>query len=328
MSDALLQSFQETFGAALIGGLLAMGLYGLTTSQTYFYFVEYPNDKIWRKTLVCTLWVLNTIHSAFMIHMAYHYLILKAFNPFGLSQNIWSLPASMIVHILTAFLVMIYFLSIIFQFGKPKLRWWLAVPNLISVLLHVGFGIESTIHVFQTPSLVHLTAFTKMSFLPMAAAQVGADILLALSLCFVLHNHRTTFRRTNSIVDTLIVYAINRCLLTAGTAVVSLLMITLKPESMMYIGPELLFAGLYTNALLATLNSRRRIRDGSSKDPDTTDFSSVHLSNVRSGTLTASEPHDHGILTPHKLYDAHPASELMIYDSSIQSVDDLKQEVV
>ncbi|KAF8138081.1 hypothetical protein K438DRAFT_725807 [Mycena galopus ATCC 62051] len=319
MSDALVQSFQETFGAAIIGGFLAMALFGLATSQTYFYFVEYPKDETWRKCLVCTLWVLNTVHSALIFHMAYHYLILNAFNPFGLSQNVCLTKTSMIVHIITAFLVMIYFLSIIFQFSTPKLRWWLAIPNAAAIFLHVGFGTESTIHVFQTPTLVHLTAYTKMSFLPMAATQVVADVLIAVSLSLVLHGHRTAFRKTNSIVDTLIVYAINRCLLTAGTAIVSLFLIILKPDTMMYIGPEVLFAGLYTNALLATLNSRHRIRDGGSRN-DASNFSSVHLSNVHSDTLTASDSHTHRRFASCKVDDAKPTS--LIYDGSFKSMDE------
>ncbi|KAJ7927573.1 hypothetical protein B0H13DRAFT_1970947 [Mycena leptocephala] len=326
MAEALVQTFQETFGAAIMGGFLAMGLYGITTSQTYFYFVEYPKDKNWRKILVWVLWVLSTLHAAFMIHLLYHYLILNTFNLFELTQNDWSLPASMIVHILVAFLVMTYFLSIIFQFSKPKLRWWLTVPNAIAILLHIGFGIESVIHLLQTRSLFDLPAYTKVSFMPMAVTQAVADVLLASSLCFVLYNHRTAFKKTNSVVDTLMIYAVNRCLLTAGAGIASLLMITIKPDSLIYIGTELLFAGLYTNALLAALNSRHRIRVGWNGDDNTTsDFTSVHLSNVRSNTLAASEPHTHTPFSPRKLSANHPSME---YDGGVQSVDDFKQEVV
>ncbi|KAJ7256709.1 hypothetical protein C8J57DRAFT_1517347 [Mycena rebaudengoi] len=112
MSDflphAFAQTFRESFGAGIIGCLLAMRIYGVTTSQTYFYFVEYPKDKIWLKTLVSVLWILNTLHSALMFHLVYHYLILNAFDIFTLSQNVWSLPASMVVHLIMVFLIMTY----------------------------------------------------------------------------------------------------------------------------------------------------------------------------------------------------------------------------
>ncbi|KAJ6459110.1 hypothetical protein C8R47DRAFT_1162363 [Mycena vitilis] len=79
MSEGLLQSFRDTFGeyylvwpmrcasspsgAGILGSLLSMGIYGLTTSQTYFYFSKYPKDKPWTKCLVGALWALNTLHS-------------------------------------------------------------------------------------------------------------------------------------------------------------------------------------------------------------------------------------------------------------------------
>ncbi|KAJ6459111.1 hypothetical protein C8R47DRAFT_1081413 [Mycena vitilis] len=113
----------------------------------------------------------------------------------------------------------------------------------------------------------------------MAATQAGADTAIAVSLCFVLFNHRSGFRRTNSLIYTLIMYAINRCVLTAGTALIALLMIALRPDSMIYIGPQFLISGLYTNALLASLNSRNRIQgDG------VVDFNSVHLSTFEAAT--------------------------------------------
>ncbi|KAJ7863315.1 hypothetical protein B0H14DRAFT_2574954 [Mycena olivaceomarginata] len=56
LPHAFSQYYRDSFGAGIIGCMLAMGIYGLTTSQTYFYFVEYPKDKIWLKTFVSVLW--------------------------------------------------------------------------------------------------------------------------------------------------------------------------------------------------------------------------------------------------------------------------------
>lgn len=76
------------------------------------------------------------------------------------------------------------------------------------------------------------------------------------------------------------IYAINRCLLTAGTAIVALLILAINPDSMTYIGPQFVISGLYTNALMATLNSRHRISNGSTEDSGV--VNSMHLSNLGS----------------------------------------------
>ncbi|KAJ7811478.1 hypothetical protein B0H14DRAFT_1471101 [Mycena olivaceomarginata] len=108
LPPALAETFNDTGGAGLVGCLLAMGVYGITTSQTYYYFAKYPKDKRWLKLFVSALWLLNTLHSALIFHLIYHYLIQNAFNLLGLIQNTWSLAVSMIVHLIVAGLVMTY----------------------------------------------------------------------------------------------------------------------------------------------------------------------------------------------------------------------------
>ncbi|KAJ7248757.1 hypothetical protein C8J57DRAFT_715870 [Mycena rebaudengoi] len=297
---ALRETFNDTGGAGLVGCLLAMGVYGLTTSQTYYYFVEYPKDKIWLKLFVSVLWFLNTLHSALIFHLIYHYLIQNAFNLLGTIQNTWSLAVSMIVHLVVACLVMTYFLNVIFQCSSPKFRWWLAILNGFAVLVFIGFGIDTVIVLFQAPTLLNLPNYTKTAFLPLAASQAGSDSTIAATLCCVLFNHRTGFRRTNSLLYTLMIYAINRCLLTAGTTMVALLMIVFKPDSMMYIGPQFVISGLYTNALMATLNSRHRISAGSRDG--TNGINSVHLSNLGSD---ASGPRKGNPITPMRHHGSH-----------------------
>ncbi|KAJ7185596.1 hypothetical protein C8R46DRAFT_382943 [Mycena filopes] len=287
MAEALIHTFKEAFGAGLICGLFAMGMYGLTTAQTYYYFVEYPKDRPWAKILVWALWILNTVHSALLIHLIYHYLIANAFNIFQLTQNIWSLPVSMLVHLITVFIVMVYFLSIIFRASAKNLRWWLVVPNLCAVLVHMGFGFTSAVQILHAHNVLDIPVFTRGTFLPSGITQACADVLLASSLCFVLYDHRTDFNSTNSIINTLIVYAVNRCLLTTGVALCSVLLIALNPNGFLYVGPELLWPGLYTNALMASLNSRSRIRDANDDD----NFKSIHFqvsNHVRSDATPTS----------------------------------------
>ncbi|KAG1751872.1 hypothetical protein EDB19DRAFT_1674294 [Suillus lakei] len=47
---------QDTFGAGFIGGMVAAILYGITTLQTYLYYVYYPRDTNGLKVLVAFIW--------------------------------------------------------------------------------------------------------------------------------------------------------------------------------------------------------------------------------------------------------------------------------
>ncbi|KAJ7185594.1 hypothetical protein C8R46DRAFT_1061115 [Mycena filopes] len=295
-----------------------MGMYGLTTAQAYYYFIEYPKDKMWTKVLVWTLWILNTVHSALMIHLIYGYLITNAFNLFQLTQNIWSLAVSMIVHLIATFSVMIYFLSVIYRFSTLKLRWLLVVPTLCAILLHIGFGFASSVHILNARSLLDIPTFTRNLFLPMAITQVAADVLLASCLCFVLYDQRSDFQRTNSVLNTLMIYAINRGLLTTGVAMCSLFMVIFKKKSMIYVGPELVMTGLYTNTLMASLNSRHRIRDCSSDE-----FGNMPLTNNVCSDGTTMELH-HAAPRTARMDVATPRPRL---HDGMNSVVDFKQDL-
>ena len=51
--------------------------------------------------------------------------------------------------------------------------------------------------------------------LPFGVLAILSDILIAAALCLLLANNRSEFDDTNTVVNRLIVYAINRCVLTS-----------------------------------------------------------------------------------------------------------------
>ncbi|KAJ7264841.1 hypothetical protein C8J57DRAFT_1230601 [Mycena rebaudengoi] len=158
--------------------------------------------------------------------------------------------------------------------NKRKLRWWLTVPKVCLRLFLRSVG----------QKLCLPGDFSN-------ADSGESHGLHEISLCFVLFNHRTGFRRTNSLLHTLMLYAINRSILTAAAAMVALLMESTSLLAGHQTGqhdvhrPRLVISGLYTNALMATLSSRHRISTESG-DSGIIEFNSVHLSNL---TPKASE---------------------------------------
>ncbi|KAJ7767958.1 hypothetical protein DFH07DRAFT_808223 [Mycena maculata] len=79
-----------TFGGAEVTMMLSSMLYGITLLQTYMYFVRYQRDSIYMKSLVCTLWILDTVHTAFVFHVLYFYTMTTWANPSNLLDGVWS----------------------------------------------------------------------------------------------------------------------------------------------------------------------------------------------------------------------------------------------
>lgn len=81
----------DELGPILIGGLVSAALYGITTLQTYVYFMHYVEDASTKKFLVAAVWVLDTLHVSLTCHILYYYMITNYGVPTSLEYNIWSL---------------------------------------------------------------------------------------------------------------------------------------------------------------------------------------------------------------------------------------------
>jgi hypothetical protein len=104
-----------------------------------------------------------------------------------------------------------------------------------------------------------LGALKGLSITVNALAAVG-DVLIAAVLCIVLHRSRTGFHRSDTMINKLIVFAVNTGLLTSICAVASLISIVVAGNTFLYICFYFSLGRLYSNSLLATLNARNMIR--------------------------------------------------------------------
>jgi len=283
----------STFGAILIGSFIATMLYGLTTLQTYLYYVYYPKDSRSTKALVAIIWVLDTLHAAFMAYSVYFYLVISYFNPALLAVGHWSLFLSIAFNTVIACIVQIFFLVRIHQLCSIKYRWW--VTSLIGfiVLAHFAFGVETVVFMFIKRDLAKLSEISLIAATPFAIFAVLSDIMIAGALCYLLHDSRSGFKRTDTIISILIIYAINRCLLTSVVAVVEVIVYCTLPKSLWFLAIDFFIGKLYANSLLATLNSRAAIR---AANPTT--INSIRLSELEfnSSNSTETKPQARGLV--------------------------------
>jgi len=177
------------------------------------------------------------------------------------------------VNVIIAFLVHIFFTVRIFRLSSRRVRWWLMPIIGLFVLAHVCFGIETVVFLFIKKELRKLTEITLIAAMPFALCAVLSDISIAAALCVLLYGSRTGFRRTNTLINTLMVYAINRCVLTSVVAVAEVIAFAASPHSLWFLAIDFVIGKLYANSLLATLNSRRSFSHGSS-------IRSVHMSDL------------------------------------------------
>lgn len=128
------------FGSFLIAGLISAMLYGITTLQTYVYYMHYPEDAATIKFLVAAIWILDTLHVSFMCHALYYYLIANYGVTASLDYIIWSFQVSVLMNLLVILVVQFFFAHKIHYFCRRRLRWLLIPPIILFILAQIGFG--------------------------------------------------------------------------------------------------------------------------------------------------------------------------------------------
>lgn len=276
----------DTFGAGFIGGMVTAILYGITTLQTYLYYVYYPKDTNGLKVLVAFIWVLDTLHVSLMCHALYYYLVSSFGDPNNLGTGVWSLFSSLGLNLCMAVLVQTYFAFRISHLTRSGVRWWLTSFIMVFVVAHFAFGLETVILMFIKKDFSALSQITLYAATPFAITAVLSDVLIAASLCVLLHGNRSPIIETNALVNTLIVYAINRCLLTSVVAVAEVIAFAISPGSLWFIAIDFVIGKLYANSLLASLNSRSALRGRNHTHNEGTSFrvNTINLTGLQSSS--------------------------------------------
>ncbi|KAK0448158.1 hypothetical protein EV421DRAFT_1924255 [Armillaria borealis] len=242
----------HTFGALLIGALVTMA---------YFYLMTYPQDSTGTKSFVGVIWTLDTVHVVFMCHTMHHYLIAGFGDPAYLVEITWFLIFSTMINVIVSFLVQCFFALRIHGLCPKPYNWWMTSVIGLTIFTHLCFGLETVGQIFVRKEFSMINEVFYVALLPFSITAILSDLLIALGLCLLLQRSRTNFANTNYIIKTLVGYAITRCLLTSIMTVVEVVLIA-QPQTPFYsFAVDFVIGKLWSNSLLASLNSRRSLRD-------------------------------------------------------------------
>ncbi|THU83774.1 hypothetical protein K435DRAFT_843918 [Dendrothele bispora CBS 962.96] len=256
--------FEQSYGSAFICMVIGVFLYGISILQSYMYFMKYPGDSIFIKLLVSSLIVLGTIFTTLNCVDVYHFLVLSYTKPQLLIEGDWSLYAPGPLGTAMCFLVQAFFLHVIRQLAKRTLRIILTgvVIFLVRSLINLLMLLVITVRQFEVwfPVQMMSTPFVYSTMVPLLVLRIVPDTIISVSLCSILLDSRTGLKKTTKLINTLVVYAINRFVLTTMVVFVQLVLILVKPQNEVAIVMDVVTAQLKFNSLLATLNARSHLR--------------------------------------------------------------------
>ncbi|KAG2022286.1 hypothetical protein CC2G_000051 [Coprinopsis cinerea AmutBmut pab1-1] len=210
-----------TFGALLIGGILAVMFSGLTIAQSVVFLKMYPKDKILVKLLVFGVWLLDMLHSFFVSQTLWNYLIVNFGNPEGIDVIPTSLALTIVVTAILTFGVHCFFIYRIFVLAKNN--YFIAVPILLTAAARLCFACLTTSKLIELRSLEVFVKLYTWSFTTGLTLSAVVDVFITGFMCYLLRTRRNQYSSMNKVLDTLILYAFENGVLTTLAALLSLI---------------------------------------------------------------------------------------------------------
>ncbi|KAI0633966.1 hypothetical protein C8Q77DRAFT_1156828 [Trametes polyzona] len=252
-----IESLNSVFGAFLLGNFVALIFYGVIVYQAILYAFAYQRDPVWLKSVVASAVLLETISAVLGMHSCYDFYITHHSRPLvdALSSRLWSLS--------------LYPLA-------------LGLIMATSQRYEIGPRTQSSLNASTLQDLI-----SKAFLLALIA-----DLMLTSLLIRVLHRSRTGIKRTNSIIDLLIIYSVRTGLLTGIFDLLTTIFAFTWPTNNVYMAFGLPGARMYAITLLSALNSRQWLSSRwAAGGDDVSQFDDINFAEPTT-TLVHSIPRD------------------------------------
>ncbi|EGO00139.1 hypothetical protein SERLA73DRAFT_72878 [Serpula lacrymans var. lacrymans S7.3] len=141
-----------------------------------------------------------------------------------------------------------------------SLRNKLLIGVLILAVCHFVLEIGVMALTFKWPEFSEFHRIEPYYTASLAVAAAN-DIIITVSIVYLLASSRNGIKSTNTIVSRIISYIISSGVLTSVTDVAILVCFVAMPNNLVYLALYQFINNLYANSLLATLNARESLRE-------------------------------------------------------------------
>lgn len=245
-------------GPILLGSLMSWGLFGVVVLQIYLYFQWYPKDRRMIKLLVLSLLILECADTAISTNATWLFMVSGWGNPATLMAAPWSFSVAIILTALTAYLAQIFFARRLWVFSKNVIVSGLIVAIAFAQFLAALAG-ASQVLASQLTDSMKLSTFD--AFAVWLASSAACDILIAGGMIFYIRKSKsnTNIRSTRALLTRLINQSVQTGAFTACCALIQLGFFFGFTLNNLQDTPFFILGKLYSNTVLANLNSRQSL---------------------------------------------------------------------
>ncbi|KAK7689095.1 hypothetical protein QCA50_007786 [Cerrena zonata] len=274
-------------GGFVIEACLALLLYGIATAQAYVYMLNSRDDPRLLRWVVAAVWLLETLHSALIMHMVYEYTITDFGKLALVGEIVWSVGLTVLVGMMIVGLSQGFYVRRIWILSSHNIA--LTAFTALLLIARICFGVATAALTYSLGAWAVFREkkgplFTLSCGLGLSAA---VDALIAGIIIFYLQKGQTGFKSTDNIIRSLMAYAVNSGAITMVVSIVIVLTFVFLKNSLVFAGFVTLAGKLYSNSFLGTLNARSYLR-GKSQGSG---YQSAELSNMGPGRSKHPQVH-------------------------------------
>ncbi|KAJ7885474.1 hypothetical protein B0H14DRAFT_1345696 [Mycena olivaceomarginata] len=280
-------------GALLIGVLVSTFFQGVLSVQAYIYYENFPEDPLSLKALVGFVWTFDFVHLVLISHATYYYLVTNWGNVAALALTTIELDLHLVFLSVATITCQAYFLHRVWRFSnRNKLLTGVLTTGCTATLVLDLLLAAQTIAGRDSTTIAPSSKRQSIAVFSTGGAN---DLAIALVLCWYMQRRKSEFDRTKFILTRIIRFTVSTGLVTSLLALGTLAAYVGSPDTFIWLAMYVSLGRMYTNALLATLNSRRKLRALLLAPPmGTTEIFGSALRSVGQGTIPDSSFHEEG----------------------------------
>jgi len=248
----------NSIGAMMIGVIISAVLHGLCLLQAFYYFTRYKKDAWYLKTLVIVMVIFDATHLCMISHTVYYYTIRNFNDQEALKHIVWTVVIEALFTGVNGAMVQTFYAYRVWKLSQG--RYLLAMLILVLIVCCAGCGTAWVIISMGMGTYRNLLRITPLT-ITINALSTTIDVLIASSLVYLLNSARTGFRKSDTMINKLIIFVVNTGILTTLCAIAALICLVASPNTLIYASFYFCIGRLYLNSFLATLNARHSITE-------------------------------------------------------------------
>ncbi|KAK0226532.1 hypothetical protein IW262DRAFT_1238775, partial [Armillaria fumosa] len=246
----------------VVGYLLNWGLFGTLSIQLYLYYLAFPKDRQFVKSLVYGIYIVEFVQTILVAHDAfavfgYGFGDLEALTQMHFNWLI--LPIVIAIGTTAASVGQVFYAYRIYILSRSRIvPAFVFCVSLTSAVASIITGANS----FQGDVTKANDRTISISGGIVCGGSALCDIVIALCMTYYLMRSKTGLRSTQILLTKIIRLTIETGSVTAIAALVTVILFFVFPHQTFYVAPSLVISKLYANSICMVLNSRIRIMGG------------------------------------------------------------------